>query len=195
MLHNKGDDDKMKAKMSMASAWMIGVAISLGWLTYHWAQSFVPHAGADQPVVVLLQWGGFSVLAVLPFLRLYSKPLWLVLTSVLTLFGWLIVVAGYPLYVGATYRDFSWSLTVYAVVGAIAYAYYRSLDARAEAAVPLFLTSPIPSAVVAIVALSNLTWLIAHGHEPSTGALLLLLLTVVGTVTAIGVYNKPPEAP
>jgi len=185
----------MKAKRSIASAWMMGVAISLGWLTYHEVQKATSHAaGADQSIVVLLQWGALSVLAVLPFWRLYGEPLWLVLTSILAVFGWLTVVVGYPLYVGGTYRDFSWSLTVYAVGGAIVYAYYRSLGTRGETAAPLFLTSPIPSAMIAIVALLNLAWLIAHGCWLSIGAALLSLVTAVGTVTAICVHNKPPEA-
>ncbi|GIV20573.1 MAG: hypothetical protein KatS3mg023_2324 [Armatimonadota bacterium] len=185
----------MKAKRNMASAWMMGVAISLGWLAYREAQKATSHAaGADQSIVVLLQWGSLSVLAVLPFWRLYGEPLWLVWTSILTLFGWLTVVAGYPLYVGGNYHDFSWSLTVYAVVGAIVYAYYRSLDTRGETTAPLLLTSLVPSAVVAIVALLNLAWLTAHGYWLSTGAVMLSLVTVVGTVTAMRVLNNPPEA-
>lgn len=172
-------------KAVMASAWLLGIAAALGWSTYLEAQ----RAEAVSATVVVLKWAVLSLLAVLPFYRQYRAPGWLMLTSVLALFGWLTIVAGYPLYVGGDYRGLAWHLTVYTVIGGIVYACFRSLDTQ-TAHTPLFLVSPVPVATIVLVALGHLVWLCSQGRWLSVGSALVFLTIVAGMLSVAGLGKK-----
>lgn len=158
---------------------LIGVLAGLG-LSSHTLVSF-PDTTAD-----LARWSILlTVTATTVVLSTLWQPSnsprwWLRFARLLAISGWVVLVAGYPLWVGGEFYGLSWSLSVYSVISATVLEFHRQIR-RQETHLPILAESRLLFAVIACVSMAHLAVYLTF---QTFSTLVLLLATAIAGMVA-----------
>lgn len=166
-------------KFSFVDWLLMGALAGLG-LSSHTLVSF-PDTAAD-----LARWSILlTVTATTVVLSILWQPStlprwWLRSVRLLAMSGWVVLVAGYPLWGGGEFYGLGWSLSVYSVVFATVLEFYRQVR-KQETDRPILAESRLLFAVITCVSMAHL---VVYLTSQTLSVLVLLLATAVAGMVA-----------
>ncbi len=157
---------------------LIGVFVGVGFGTHAVASSSTTLEVARWSILLTLC--ATSLLLATLWRPFESYQWWARLASLLTMSGWITLVAGYPLWGGGEFYGLGWVFSVYLVIAGVVFEFYRQVG-RQQIDRPILAGSRIVPAAILCVSLVHLV-VYQPFHSPAT--LVLLFATVLAGLTA-----------